>query len=292
MIFLKDFEAFNNYVCLPKPLDNNMDIGYYDGHNTLLRSERVMIDFYRISIKNNFIDLNSSNNPEPVSGVFFSSPDKPLAWNIGQHFNGMYVQISRKLIDENRFLFQNYLGYGEHEALYLTNSEESEIRAVFDLLFKHYYAEQNNYNVLLSYIHVLVSLVETFYHRQFSTNIKKYNHIVSEFQHLLHNYYNGEVTRLPTVQSFADELRLSPNYLGDIIKYFTNKSAIESIHDFVIKRAKQLLQESNLNNTEIAYELGFEYPNYFAKLFKKHTQLTPKEYRNNFQSEQINAENN
>lgn len=97
---------------------------------------------------------------------------------------------------------------------------------------------------------------------------------------------------MPTVQFFADQLRLSSNYLGDIIKYFTNKSAIETIHDFVINRAKKLLTESNLNNAEIAYELGFEYPNYFAKLFKKHTQLTPKEYRNKFQSKQIGVANN
>ncbi|KAB2929752.1 MAG: AraC family transcriptional regulator [Chlorobi bacterium] len=292
MIFLKDFEAFNNYVGLPKPLDNNIDIGYYDGQNTLLQSEPVMIDFYRISIKSNYIDLNNPDNPKPVIGVFFTSPDKPLSWKIEQNFNGMYVQISKKLIDENRFLFQNYLGYGEHEALQLTDNEEKEIRTVFDLLFKHYHTKQNSYNVLLSYVHVLVSLVETFYHRQFSTDIKKYNRIVSEFQQLLNDYYNTEATQLPTVQFFADQLRLSSNYLGDIIKYFTNKSAIETIHDFVINRAKKLLTESNLNNAEIAYELGFEYPNYFAKLFKKHTQLTPKEYRNKFQSKQIGVANN
>jgi AraC-like DNA-binding protein len=68
--------------------------------------------------------------------------------------------------------------------------------------------------------------------------------------------------------------------LGDIIKYFTQKSPIENIHEFVIKKAKEMLEKrSDLNNTEIAYELGFEYPNYFAKFFKKQVNLTPKEYR-------------
>lgn len=284
MVFLKDFEAFNNYVGLPQPLDSNIDIGYYDGHNTLLQSEPVMIDFYRISIKSNYVDLNNKDSSEPVIGVFFTSPDRPLTWNIARDFDGMYVQISKKLIDENRFLFQNYLGYGEHEALQLTADEEKEIRTVFNLLFQHYKTKQNNYNVLLSYIHVLISLIENFYHRQFSTDIKKYNHIVSEFQQLLKDYYNSEANQLPTVHYFAEKLHLSPNYLGDIIKYFTKKSAIETIHDFMVTKAKQLLQESTLNNSEIAYELGFEYPNYFAKFFKKNTLLTPKEYRKQFQS--------
>lgn len=280
MLVLKDFEAFNNYVGLPKPLDSNIDIGYYDGQHSLLQSAPVMIDFYRISIKSNYIDLNKPDKT-PVIGVFFSSPENPLTWNIAPDFKGMYVQISKKFIDENRFLFQNYLGYGEHEALLLTESEEKEIRSIFKLLFRHYQEKQNNYTVLLSYVHVLISLVESYYHRQFSADIKKYNHIVSEFQQLLKDYYNAGVNQLPSVQYFAEKLHLSPNYLGDIIKYFTKKTAIETIHDAVIAKAKQLLKESDLNNAEIAYELGFKYPNYFSKFFKKHTLLTPKEFRTN-----------
>ena len=130
----------------------------------------------------------------------------------------------------------------------------------------------------------MISVVEAFYNRQFSTNPKQYNRIVSDFQQNLKDYYNKPVKQLPNVQYFADQLGLTPNYLGDIIKHFTNKSALENIHEFVILRAKDLLEKNNLmNNTEVAYELGFEYPNYFSKFFKKQVNLTPKEYR-----EQIN----
>jgi AraC-like DNA-binding protein len=181
-------------------------------------------------------------------------------------------------------LFKHYLGYGEHEALYLTEKEELEIRTIFDLMLKHYNNRQNNYSVLLSYAHVLISLVEAFYNRQFSTQPKRYNPILSDFQQHLKDYYNHHVNQLPSVQYFADKLHLTPNYLGDIIKHFTHKSAIETIHDIVIKKAKELLEENNLNNAEISYELGFEYPNYFAKFFRKHLNLSPKEYRKQFQS--------
>ncbi|WP_316850709.1 helix-turn-helix domain-containing protein [Pedobacter agri] len=192
----------------------------------------------------------------------------------------MYLQLSKKIIEENRFLFKSYLDYGQHEALYLTNEEVQEINDVFKLMMKYYKSETRNSTVLLSYVNVLVSLVEAFYKRQFSTDPKQYNYIVSDFQQSLVDYYAQPVNQLPSVQYFADKLGLTANYLGDIIKHFTQKSALENIHDFVIKRAKALLVENQkLNTAEVAYELGFEYPNYFSKFFKKMVGSTPKEYR-------------
>jgi len=293
MRVFRDFESYNAYIGLPAPLDNNIDIGYYDVPKMRLQSEPVSVDFYRISIKSNFIDKSASdfdpNNPKPITAVFFNSPERATGWDVEPTFNGMYLQLSKKLIEENRFLFKNYLDYGEHEALQLTEKEEQEIRTIFDLMVKYYNSRQNHFGVLLSYVHVLVSLVEAFYNRQFSTNPKQYNPILSHFQQLLKDYYNKPVNHIPTVQYFADELRLTPNYLGDIIKHFTQKSAIENIHELVIKKAKELLEKrSDLNNTEIAYELGFEYPNYFAKFFKKQVNLTPKEYRIQASDKQLN----
>ena len=284
MTLFKDFESFNKYVGLLHPLDSNIDMGYYDVPKMRLKSEPVSIDFYRISIKSNFIDKSvpdfDPNNPKPITAVFFNSPGLSNGWEIEPTFNGIYLQISKKLIEENRFLFKNYLDYGEHEPLQLTEKEEQEIRTIFALMLKYYDSRKENFEVLLSYVHVLVSLVESFYKRQFSSNPIQYSPIVSGFQQLLINYYNQPATQIPTVQFFADKLGLTANYLGDIIKHFTQKPPLENIHDFVIKKAKEMLEtRSDLNNTEIAYELGFEYPNYFAKFFKKQVNLTPKEYR-------------
>ncbi len=284
MTFFRDFESFNKYIGLPAPLDRDIDIGYYDVSKLRLKSEPVSVDFYRISIKSNFIDRSASdfnpNNPKPVTAVFFNSPERPNGWDVEPTYNGMYLQISKKLIEENRFLFKNYLDYGEHEALHLTGKEEQEIRTIFELMLKYYDSRKENFAVLLSYVHVLISLVEAFYKRQFSSNPVQYSPIISGFQQLLINYYNQPVNQIPTVQFFADKLGLTPNYLGDIIKHFTQKSALENIHEFVIKKAKEMIEKrTDLNNTEIAYELGFEYPNYFAKFFKKQVNLTPKEYR-------------
>lgn len=279
MRIFKDFKTFNEYIGLPNPLDNDIDVGYYDPPNMLLKSEPVMVDFYRVSFKTNFVD-KTTPNAKPVNAVFFNSPEMIGGWDIEPTYKGMYVQLSRKIIDENRFLFKNYLDYGLHEPLFIADNEIIEISTLFELMIKYYNNERQNFVVLLSYVNVLISLVEAFYKRQFSTDPKEYNRIVTDFQQSIKDYYNQPVSKLPNVQYFADKLGLTPNYLGDIVKHFTNKSALENIHDFVIKRAKELLvEDKKLNTTEVAYELGFEYPNYFSKFFKKQVNLTPKEYR-------------
>jgi YesN/AraC family two-component response regulator len=266
---------------LNQPLDNDIDVGYYDPPNMLSSSELITVDFYRISIKINVVNRTIPIS-EPITAVFFNSPNLivPTGWDVEPNYKGMYLQLSKKIIEENRYLFKTYLDYGQHEALYLTDQEVNEIEAVFELMMKYYESEKKNYNVLLSYVNVLVSLVEAFYKRQFSTDPKEYNSIVTDFQQSIKEYYNQPVSQLPNVQYFADKLGLTANYLGDIVKHFTQKSALENIHDFVIKRAKELLVENpKLNTAEVAYELGFEYPNYFSKFFKKQVNLTPKEYR-------------
>lgn len=276
-----DFTSYNEYLGLPKPLDNDIDVGYYDPPTMLSKSEPIAVDFYRISIKINLVN-KLSPKPEPVTAVFFNSPNLmvPAGWDVEPTYTGMYLQLSKKTIEENRYLFKTYLDYGQHEALHLTDEEVQEISAVFELMMKYYEADKQNFNMLLSYVNVLVSLVEVFYKRQFSTDPKQYSRIVTDFQQSLIDYYKQPVSQLPTVQYFADKLGLTANYLGDIIKHFTKKSALENIHEFVIKRAKELLVENQkLNTTEVAYELGFEYPNYFSKFFKKQVNLTPKEYR-------------
>lgn len=281
MRIFKDFRLYNEYLGLEKPLDNDIDVGYYDAPTMLLKSEPIAVDFYRISIKIGLVSKMTPNR-EPITAVFFNSPNLtvPDGWDIEPTYTGMYLQLSKKIIEENRYLFKTYLDYGQHEALYLKEDEVQEIAAVFKLMIKYYKSEKQNYNVLLSYVNVLVSLVEAFYKRQFSTDPKQYNRIVCDFQQNINDYYKQPVSQLPTVQYFADKLGLTANYLGDIVKHFTQKSALENIHDFVIRRAKELLVENKtLNTTEVAYELGFEYPNYFSKFFKKQVNLTPKEYR-------------
>ncbi|MEJ5145305.1 helix-turn-helix domain-containing protein [Sphingobacterium sp. MYb388] len=274
-----DFTSYNQYLGLDSPLNNDIDVGYYAPEKMLLKSEPIIVDFYRISIKMGYIN-KFDPEAKPLNAVFFNSPEIAVGWDVVPTYTGMYVQLSKKIIEENRNLFKTYLDYGQHEALYLTNDEVEEISTVFQLMIKYYERENRNFTVLLSYVNLLISLVEAFYKRQFSTDPKIYNRIITDFQHELINYYTQPVSQLPSVQYFADKLGLTSNYLGDIVKHFTKKTALENIHEFVIKKAKELLEQNiEMNTTEVAYDLGFEYPNYFSKFFKKQVNMTPKEYR-------------
>ncbi|MEH0157292.1 AraC family transcriptional regulator [Limibacter armeniacum] len=285
MITFKTIAEFNEYVGLPKPVSEDIDVGFYEGNNLKLTSSSVAVDFYRISIKSDFYpDERFFPNAEELFGktiVFFNSPEKEYGWNVKKPWKGLYLQLSKKFLHEHRYLFQNYMEYGEHEALFLNQQEADEIKTIFDFIISHSQQYNDRSGVVLSYVQVLVSLVENFYKRQFSTNIQKYNRIVMEFQVLLNTYYDHDVKQQPSVQYFADNLDLTSNYLGDIIKHHTGKSAIATIHEYVIKKATSMIKEGVLNNSEIAYELGFEYPNYFAKVFKKYTRFSPNEYRKN-----------
>src|SRR5436190_19824270 len=106
MTVFKEFQSFNKYIGLPKPLDNNIDIGYYDPPNMLLKSDPVVVDFYRISIKINFTDKTVPNS-KPINAVFFNSPKIATGWDVEPTYTGMYLQLSKQLIEENRFLFKN-----------------------------------------------------------------------------------------------------------------------------------------------------------------------------------------
>ncbi len=280
----KNFEDYNRFVGLPDPKNYHIDVGQYDDHKLRLRGDPVMIDFYRICYKSNYLDRKAigydPENPQPISGIFFYSPkQRPIGWDIKEQFDGYYVQLSKDIINEHRFLFQNHMEYGKHEVLYLEESEKTEIKGIFNSLIRHYKEEPDNTDILVSYIHVLVNLIESFYRRQFSADIKKYNRIVTEFQQLVEDYYSREVTQIPNVQYFADKLNLSPNYLGDIVKHHTKRTAIETIHDHIIQKGKELLRRDRDNMSQIAYALGFEYPNNFSTFFKNHTQVTPSEFR-------------
>lgn len=283
-----DFKSFNKYIQVDPPKNEDIDIGKYP-KSTLLKSDSIEIDFYRVSFKTNYSNPDlpdfNSKNPKKITAVFFNSPGKLYEWDLTDKFEGFYLQLSKGIIEKHRYLFQNFLEYGYHEALFLTMQEEQEIVLLYKNLITKYEDKNTSKEVLLAYANLILNLVESFYKRQFSTEVEKTNYIVREFQLLLKNVYKDGLADLPNVQFFANKMNLSPNYLGDIIKAHTKKSAIEHIHEFVTHQAKTLLLETDLSLTEIAFQLGFSYPNYFSKFFKKQTQMSPNQFRKNHKKE-------
>lgn len=131
-------------------------------------------------------------------------------------------------------------------------------------------------------VELLLNYCLRFYERQFITRKEANRDILQKLEHLITEYLSSNLPQnfgLPTVKYFADKVYLSTNYFGDLIKKESGKSAQEYIQFKVIERAKDQIANTSLTMSEIAYSLGFQYPQHFGRLFKKNTGMTPNEYR-------------
>lgn len=178
-----------------------------------------------------------------------------------------------------------FFNYEISEALHLSEKEKC---ILFDLIQEIQKELQENIDVhsqqiIVSSIELLLSYCLRFYDRQLITRGQNSRLIISQIENILIQWFSDNETNekgLPTVAYLADKVHLSSSYLSDLLKKETGKSAQELIHFYLIEEAKNLLMNSEKNINEIAFELGFEYPQYFNKLFKKKTGKTPMEYRN------------
>ena len=125
-------------------------------------------------------------------------------------------------------------------------------------------------------------LLIRFYERQFATRSHSNRDVLTRFEGLLDDYFEGELAErdgLPTVKYFADKLCLSSNYFGDMFKKETGKTPQEYIQEKVIELAKERMSDRRETVSRVAYSLGFQYPQHFCRLFKKRVGCTPNEYR-------------
>lgn len=179
-----------------------------------------------------------------------------------------------------------FFSYGVNEALHLSEKEEKNIVEIFLKIDEEYqHIDRHTQDIILSQIDLLLNYSNRFYERQFITR-KAINHdVLTKMETLLNEYFNnGETLRNgpPTVESLADQLHLSPHYLSDLLRSLTGQNAQQHIQGKLIEKAKEYLTITNLSVAEIAYQLGFEYPQSFNKLFKKKTNISPLEFRQTF----------
>lgn len=177
-----------------------------------------------------------------------------------------------------------FFSYQTNEALHLSEKEKETIDQIKTKIIEEYQSNLDSFStdILTSNIELLLNYIQRFYSRQFITRKTKNTDVLSNFQRLLKAYYTSENTSnmgLPKVSYFARQLNLSDSYLSDLLKNETGKHAQDHIHHFVIEKAKNRLLHTNNSISEIAYDLGFEYPQYFSRLFKKKTGLSPNHYR-------------
>lgn len=177
--------------------------------------------------------------------------------------------------------------YAVNESLFLSQKEEDIIISIIQNIYHETHANIDKFSkqIIISQLESLLNYADRFYSRQFITREKSNHQVLGEVEKVLNNYFNNEdlITKgLPTVQYLADKLHLSPKYLSSLLRMLTSKSAQHHIHDKLIEKAKEKLSFTNLPISEIAYNLGFEHPQSFSKLFKTKTTISPSAFRQSF----------
>ncbi len=180
-----------------------------------------------------------------------------------------------------------FFSYAANEALHLSDKEKETIITLFKIIEEELSSRIDDFSqdVIISQIELLLNYANRFYKRQFITRKAVSNDLLQRLEHITADYFNSETSLrqgLPTVQYLAEQLHLSPGYLSDMLRSLTGQNAQQHIHHMLIEKAKEKLSTTGLTVSEIAYELGFEHPQSFSKLFKTKTKLSPLEFRHSF----------
>jgi AraC-like DNA-binding protein len=297
---LKHFKNIQNIRDLYKidvkhPL---IDIQRYEDarKKNYIKNEPITLDFYKISFVRNFngyIQIGDTRFYGENGVLHFVEPTQIYTCNSTNPWEGYEILIHPDIF-KNHFSHKeistyDFFSYEVNETLLLNKEEENLVDNLLEMTWNEFHKNKDNFSIpiILSYISTLLNHSERFYARQFETRKKLSNQLSSDFLNALKSYYiksKDDIIQQPSVQYFADKLNITPNYLSDTVKHQYGKSALTIIHDFVIEEAKRQLKTSNKTVSDISYHLGFEYPNYFSRLFKRKTNMSPSEYRKSVKS--------
>jgi len=257
------------------------------------KNRRLRYEFYTVFLKKIHCgDLRYGlNNYDYEEGtLIFLAPGQVIGQNSDDYYQpqGTALVFHPDLLVgtslEKNMDAYHFFSYAVNEALHLS---EQERKIILDCLSKIEYElqhaiDKHSKQLIVTNIELFLSYCIRFYDRQFITRDNANRGILEKFENSLNSYFTSEKPKnlgLPTVTYFAEEMHLSVNYFGDLIKKETGSSAQDYIQSKVIQIAKTKIFDINKSISEIAYELGFKYPQHFSRLFKQKAGVTPNEYR-------------
>ena len=258
-------------------------------------NQHFLFNFYKISFKKTLkgkMGYGQSYYDFDEGGMIFTAPNQLLSTSSDDiQYEGLTLLIHSDFLRNyslaTRIKSFGFFSYSANEALFLSDKEKQTLFSIFDNIKE----ELNNtiddfsQDVIISHIEVLLNYSNRFYKRQFITRKAVNNDLLSKIEELLSVYFNEEKglnKGLPTVEFLATELNLSPRYLSDMLRSLTGQNAQQIIHEKLIEKAKDYLTTTQLSVAEIAYQLGFEHPQSFNKLFKNKTSQTPVQFKQGF----------
>ncbi|OOQ60432.1 helix-turn-helix domain-containing protein [Mucilaginibacter pedocola] len=280
----------------PKPHHPLISIIDLKGLKSVPGIDAVVFDLYVISMKrgcdNLFYGQQKYDFDEGLMG--FMSP--------GQVLRGEENGVPPKLEGWMLFVHPDFLwnttlavkikkydffGYATNEALFLSDKEEAVIKELIKNISTEYHSNIDKFSqdIIISNLETLLNYAERFYQRQFITRKITNHKVLEKLEGLTTAYLCDEALLskgLPSVQYFADKLNISSKYLSSLLKQLTGQTTQQIIHGKLIEKAKEKLSTTELSVSEIAYQLGFEHPQSFNKLFKSKTSQSPLDFRQSF----------
>lgn len=261
-------------------------------------SIKVVFDFYMISLKK--VDAGSvhygygQQKYDFDNGIlFFIAPNQVFSFKADNDFKSS----GKMLLVHPDFLWgsalsktikkYDFFNYAVHEALFVSEKEEAVLNGFMANIEQEYHSHIDTFSdsIIISQIESFLNYSDRFYMRQFLTRKITASRILDQLEQILNDYFEEDDVihkGLPTVPYVAGLLNCSPNYLSSVLKTLTGRNTQQHIHEKVIEKAKEKLSTTTLTISEIAFELGFEYPQSFSKLFKSKTRLSPVEFRASF----------
>ena len=266
--------------------------------NSTFDNVRIVMSLYQNTLKSSnykgAIKYGKNSYDYDEGTLIFVAPEQAMEYgndlkNDNDGLDGWTLVFHPDLIRKHDLVDKihqySFFNYEISEALHLSDEERKIIEEVIAKIVYEYSQrlDKHSQNLIVSNIELLLDYCLRFYDRQFLTRTNVNSDIVSGFNKILNGYYQSKKHHdlgLPTVKYCGKQLKISPNYLSDLLKKETGKSAQEHIHLFIIEKAKNTLLNSSESISKIGYSLGFEYPQHFSNLFKSKTGSSPKEYRN------------
>ncbi len=298
---MKHFEtlsSYSEYLNIPQPehprimvVDLKKDAELLK--NRIKSSPPITNDFYLISMKKvitGAYKYGRTNYDFEKGAMIFTSPNQVLAWdNVELDEDGYAVTFHKDFLNGHKLASTiksyDFFSYSANEALHLSPKEQLTIESIYQNIYKEYHANPDDFsaNIIQAHIDTLLQYALRFYNRQFIHRKEHNLSIIKQLNYHLKVYLEIQTKSekgIPTVEWLANELQLSQKYLNSLLKKETGKTTLENIHLFLIDEAKNRLLEPNNSVSDVAYSLGFAYPQYFSRLFKKIEGITPKEFSN------------
>nr|WP_319267085.1 helix-turn-helix transcriptional regulator [uncultured Draconibacterium sp.] len=289
---------FSQAQNLPEPENPLFSIGNKtlnadEIHNCVASNEEVSYtnQFYLISLKNivsGEIIYGRTKYDCSTGTLLFSAPNqtytvKDIVVSSESWFVAFHEDFIRGLEIQKQIKKYNFFNYNVNEALHLSPKEELTIKSILKNIEAEYQNNQDEFSkeIILTHLEALLKYADRFYKRQFLNRKEINKELFTRFIEVLDEYFELNLLEekgIPTVEWLASKLGVSRRYMSDTIKAETGKTAVDQINLFLVEEAKNLLLSPNASISETAYKLGFEYPQYFSRLFKKKTGLSPKEY--------------